>query len=147
VPDPGPVEVTQGVEQRLGAEVQRMVVRERHAPDDEIDKRLHGAGWSPEEERLVRIGPRVASIRDAALEVEDEQIGLAADGRDGRRDQRLGRLGREPFADHAAEHRVTGERDPHLLDVTDPLVPCVGQSERRGDETRGDPHSVPWRST
>jgi hypothetical protein len=113
VPDPGRLEASQGVEQGLDAEVQGVVVREGHAADAEIDERLHGAGWSPEEERLLRIGPRFASIRDAAFEVEDEQIGLATGGRDHRRDERLRRLDREPVGDHAAEHRVAGECDPH----------------------------------
>ena len=58
------------VEQRLRAEVERVVVRERDAVDAEEAEHLDRDRRCAEEERLARVGPRLSTRGDAALEVE-----------------------------------------------------------------------------
>jgi hypothetical protein len=72
--DPRTVQIAVGVEQCLSTEVQRVVVGQRDAIDPEMNEGLHGLRRSSEEEGLSRIRPRISPIRDAAFQVEHEEI-------------------------------------------------------------------------
>ena len=62
-------------------EVERVVVRERDAVDAEQRERLDRGRRRTEEERLARVGPAAPPRRDAALEVQHEQVGLVRTAR------------------------------------------------------------------
>ena len=72
--DTGLAQVVEGVEQGLRPEVERVVVRERHAVDAEPVQDLGRGRRRPEEEPLAWVVPRPSVLRDAALEVEYEEI-------------------------------------------------------------------------
>src|SRR4030095_11360071 len=75
--DPGDFglpQLLERVEKRRAVEVERVVVRERHAVDAELRQDLGRRRWGAEEERLPRIGPRGPARRDAALEVQHEEV-------------------------------------------------------------------------
>ena len=108
--DAGFAQVGERVEQRLGAVVERVVVGKRDAVDADVHERLHRLRRSAEVERF---GHRLATIRDAALEVEDAQVGGACEFADLGRDERLGRSLLQLQRNAAAEHRVAGKCKPH----------------------------------
>ncbi len=109
--DPSRVEVGERVEQRTGPEVERVVVRKRDAVDSELSEDLRGPGRSAEVEDTP--GPRLAPCRDAALEVEQEEIRLPDNIDELRGDERVMRVLSEPRGNAAPEHRVAGERELH----------------------------------
>jgi len=55
--DSGVVEVGEGVEERHGAEVERVIVREGDSVDPEESEDIERRGWGAEEERLARVRP------------------------------------------------------------------------------------------
>ncbi len=102
----------QPIEEGLRAEVERVVVRKGDAVDAEVVEDGNGFRWSAEEERLLGVRPRLATLGDAALEIEHEQVGLPGQAAHARADERL-RASRPDRLRHlAAEHRVAGERKP-----------------------------------
>ncbi len=109
--NPGRVEVRERVEQRVGPEVERVVVGERDAVDAEVDERLRRPGRRAEVEDPPRC--RLATRRDAALEVQDEEISFVHGLDDLGRKQRLRRLALEALGHATAEHRVACERELH----------------------------------
>ena len=68
-------EVLERVEQRDGPVVEGVVVGQRDAVDPRARQPLGRRRRRAEEERLVRIREALAARRDAALEVDDEQVG------------------------------------------------------------------------
>jgi hypothetical protein len=109
--DPRGLYVVEGVEERLRSEVECVVVGKRHAIDAEVRERLDGDGRRPEVEDASR--ERFAALGDAALQVEDEEVGLARDGDELRRHRRLRRLRLEPLRDPPPKHRVACECQLH----------------------------------
>jgi hypothetical protein len=103
--------VLEGVEQRLGAVVERVVVGQAHAVDPEVGQRLDGRRRGAEEERLARVGPAPATLGDAALEVEHEQVGLARHLHDLVAHESLRAPALELPGDSAPEHRVPRKRE------------------------------------
>jgi hypothetical protein len=115
-----------------------VVVGERDAVHAPGGQQLRGARWSAEEERLARCAPALAALGDAALEVDDEQVGGPGQRDQLRVDQRLAPA-RDRLGDAAPEHRVACEREPH--------APVSGLP-RRGARTGGSSRlrSPPHRS-
>ena len=108
--DPSLAQVLEGIEQRVDPVVECVVVRQGDAVDAEVEQRLDRREWRAEVERLLH---RLAPLGDAALEVEDEEIGAACDLGQLGVDERLWMSPAELLPDGAPEHRVAGERDPH----------------------------------
>jgi hypothetical protein len=75
--DAGAVEVIERVEQGVVAVVERVVVSERHAVDAQMTKDVDRVGRCAEEELLAGSPPRSPPRGDAALEIQDEEIGRA----------------------------------------------------------------------
>ena len=96
------------VEQRLRTEVERVVVREGHAPHPQQRQRIDGRGGSAEVEHAA--GPRLPTFGEAALEVEQHAVGRCQDLEQLLAEERPCRMGGEVLGDTAAEHRVAGER-------------------------------------
>lgn len=117
--DAGAVEVIERVEQGVVAVVERVVVSERHAVDAQMTKDVDRVGRCAEEELLAGSPPRSPPRGDAALEIQDEEIGRARHLDDLRGEQRLRRCGLESLGDAAAQHRVAGQRELHGRSVTD----------------------------
>ena len=119
--DAGRLEVVERVQQRLRAVVERVVVGERHAVDADAREQLGRERGRAEEERLPGRRPPLAARRDAALEVEDEQVGLVRDRHhvvvERRTPGALDLLSHRP-----PEHRVSRQRDPHAPRLR-PLAP------------------------
>ena len=109
--DPAPFEVDERVEERFGSEIERVVVRERYAVDAEVGERIDRGGRRAEVEHPPR--RRRAALGDAALQVEDADVGLADRRHDLRSEERRRRCRREPLGDAAAQHRVARERELH----------------------------------
>ena len=109
--DPGRVEVRERVEQRIRPEIEHMVVCEGDAVDTEPGQRLRRPGRGAEVEHSP--GGRLPSRRDAAFEVEHEEIGFADDLHQLRREERVARVVHESLADAASEHRVACQRELH----------------------------------
>ena len=105
------VKVLQRVEQRLLAEVQRVVVREGHGVDPHAGQTPRGERRRAEEEPLAGLREGDPAVRDAALQVEQEQVRLGGRRHDVRREQRRRGITGQPLRDPAAEHRVTGKGD------------------------------------
>lgn len=78
VRDPRSVQMAEGVEQRLLAVVQRVVVGQSDDIDSQGGEGLRRGRRRTEEEGLERIRPRFSAIGDAALEVQDETSACAA---------------------------------------------------------------------
>jgi hypothetical protein len=106
-------QVLERVEEGLCPEVERVVVRERHAVDAQPLQDLGRGGRRAEEERLARVGPRRPTLRDAALEVEDEQVGGARECNDLVGDEVAGAVGSDRLRDPTAQHRVSRQCEPH----------------------------------
>jgi hypothetical protein len=123
-------EVVEGVQQRLGAVVQSMVVGERHAVDAEQVQRLYCGRRRAEEERLARVGPALAALGDAALEVEHEEIRLVRELDHVFADERFRSLLRGRYSDLPAQHRVAGEAELHAPCVTRSPFPFAAESRR-----------------
>ncbi len=111
--DAGGVEVRERVEERVGAEVERVVVGERHAVDAEVDERPRRPRRCSEVKDRSR--RRSAAGGDAAFEVEDDEVRTADDLDELRREQRIRTDGLESLRDAATEHRVAGERELHVV--------------------------------
>jgi hypothetical protein len=112
------LEPVEGVEEGVAPVVEGVVVGEGHTAHTEVTQRLDGDRWRPEEERLARVGPWLAPVRDGAFEVEDEEVGLAGDSDDLGGEQSIGRDHGEAFADLAAQHRVARQRELHGASAT-----------------------------
>ncbi len=108
--DAGSRELVEGVQQRLGPVVQGAVVGQGHAADVEQPQRLDRSGWGAEEERLARCRPALPAGRDAAFEVEYDQVGGPHRLDHCRGDQRGGRQLGQSAGHRPAKHRVAGQR-------------------------------------
>ncbi len=113
VGDPRLVEAVGPLREGLGPVVEGMVVGQRDAVDSEQGQHLDRLGRGPEEERFVGVGPPLSARRDAALEVEHEQVGGTYDVHQLPREQISGRAGGQCRPHPAAEHGVPGEGDGH----------------------------------
>jgi hypothetical protein len=109
--NPGSAQVLDGVQQRLGAEIERVVVGERDAIDAKVDKRVHGHRGRTKVKRAPR--SRHAALGDAALEVHDAEVSRGDRVDDLRREQGFRRHLSKPLRDASPEHRVACERQPH----------------------------------
>ena len=109
--DPSVGQVSKRVAQRLGPEIKGVVVSKSDAVHAKELENLGGDGWGPEEERFPRVGPRPPTVRDRALEVEDEQVRFMGSGYDLVGEERVGTCHSQPLGDFATEHRVTRERE------------------------------------
>src|SRR2546425_13283120 len=90
-----------------------MVVGERYAVHAEQIEHL-GRHWrSAEEEGLLRIWPGRPPGRDAALQIHDGEIGLAAGGNDLLGEHLLWTLAHENLGDAATQHCVACKRQLH----------------------------------
>ena len=89
----------------------RVVVGQREAVDAEVCECLRGPGPSAEVEDPPR--RRLAARGDAALEIEDEEVGLPNEVDELRREERARGLRPQPLGDPAPEHRVAPERELH----------------------------------
>jgi hypothetical protein len=110
--DPGDadrIQVLEHVEQCSRAEVERMIVGERHAVDAEPAEDLGRGRRCPEEKRLIWIGPGCAPRGDTALQVENEEVGRLRDRNHLVCDDRLRAGNDESLSHRAPQHRVTGE--------------------------------------
>ena len=87
------------LEQCLDPAAEGVVVRERDAVDTEVEQRLDRHGRGLESERLRR---RLAALGDAALEVEDEEVGAAGDLDQLGVDEGVGRVPPEHLRDAGA---------------------------------------------
>jgi hypothetical protein len=103
--------VLERVEERGRPVVEHVVIRERYAVDSQVGERLDRRGRRAERETLRR---GLAALRDAALEVEHDEVGVPDDLRELGVDERLRRPAPERLGDLPPEHRVAGERDSHL---------------------------------
>jgi hypothetical protein len=72
--DPGFAQVRERVQQRLDPIVERVIVGELNAVDAEMHERLDGLGWRAEVEHFRQ---RLAALGDAALEVDNAEVGRA----------------------------------------------------------------------
>ena len=111
--DAGRSQVGEGVVQCCGAEVHGVVVGQRHARDAHLSEPLGRDGRCAEGEALTRSPDALATIRDAALEVDQELVGLARQRLQVSRQQRVPWVGSEPLGHAATEHRVAREREPN----------------------------------
>jgi hypothetical protein len=109
--DPGVVEVLERVGEGLGSVVERVVVGERYAVDPQIRKGLGRDGWGTEVKDAVR--RRRAPLGNAALEVDDHEVGVMRRVDDLRCKEGFGAGLGEPPSDLPPQHRVTREREPH----------------------------------
>ena len=115
----------EGVDERDRPVVEGVVVGQRHAVDAEACEHVHGGRRCTEEERLPGIRPALAARRDAALEVQHDQVGLPHGRDDLRGEQRCVRRRLERPADLAAEHRVAGERHRDAASFRHPVILIV----------------------
>jgi hypothetical protein len=116
-------QVLERVVERVGSEVEHVVVCERDARHAHLGQ-AHGRDrWGAEEERLAGEVDRRPALGDATLEVEHEEVGAARRVGQRRVQQRDPRVTREPLADAAAEHRVAGERERHHMTDRTPTPP------------------------
>ena len=89
--DSGIGEMSKGVAQGIDAEVKRMVVGERDAIHAQPLQHLSRNRRGSKEERFSRVGPGTSSIRNRALEIEQEEVRLTNDGHDLLGEKRAGR--------------------------------------------------------
>ena len=130
---PAAREVLEGVEQRLGAEVERVVVRERDAVDAERGRASRRPPAARGSRTSCRHRATPPAVGDAALEVEHEAASAARGAPRRARVRRASRPApRERLRHLAAEHRVAGEGR---------AMSAMGVS-RPGDET-GDATACP----
>lgn len=99
----------EGIEQRVVAKVEGVIVGKGDGVDSPLGQAIGRHGRGPKEERFSRRGPASPARRDAALEVEDEEVGAAAQLDELVRQQRRTRILRELLGDAASQHRVAGE--------------------------------------
>ena len=104
--DPGCVQVGERVEQSLGSVVEGVVVRERDAVDSEPYEHLGRLRRGAEEKSFARVGPGSAAFRDAAFEIENEEIALARGCKHVVGEQRAGTPLGDRLGHRSAEHRV-----------------------------------------
>jgi hypothetical protein len=108
---PSRLEVGERVEETVRPEVERVVVRKRDAIHAQAGERLGGRHRRPKAEDLPGSGR--SALGDAALEVEQAEIGLAEGGDELGREERVRPVGHNPLGDASAKHRVAGERELH----------------------------------
>src|SRR5207302_6196965 len=90
-----------------------------------------GDRWSAEEERLLRVWESLTPLRDAALEIEDEEVRFRGGLRHARIDKLRPRVRHETLTHAATQHRVSGEgeRDGHGDTIPDMYrIPSPGAS-------------------
>jgi hypothetical protein len=109
--DAGGREMLQRVAQSVGAEVQQMVVGRAHARHAELRQPLGRRRRSAEEEGVAGLVDRSAAVRDAALKVEDEEVGGACDARERRLEQRAVGFPCPLGGDARPEHGLASERE------------------------------------
>ena len=91
--------------------VERVVVGEGDRVDPKLREPLGRDRRGAEEERLAGIGKPLPTIRDAALQVEHEEVGRGRGLPHTCVEERSGRVAHQPVANAAAEHRVARERE------------------------------------
>ncbi len=105
--DPRSLEVGKRVEKRVLPEIEGVIVGQGDTVDAEVGQCLRRPRRRPEVEDLPR--SRLTARGDAALQVEQAEVGLVNDVDEFRGKQRLRGLGLEPPSDAAPQHGVAGE--------------------------------------
>jgi hypothetical protein len=59
----------EGIEERVVAEVESMIVRQIHAINSQLREHVQGDRRGTKVERLMRICPSLAPVRDATFEI------------------------------------------------------------------------------
>jgi hypothetical protein len=96
--------------QCVGTEIQGVIVGKCDAAHAHLRKPLGSHRRSAKEESLAGVADALPAIRDAALEVQDEQVGAPRDRLELAGQQSVART-REAHRDLPAEHRVARECD------------------------------------
>jgi hypothetical protein len=109
--DAGGVEVFQRVHQRIGPEIEAVVVGQRHCGDAEVHERVGSQRRRPEDEDFVR---RTPAGGDTTFEVRERNVGLVHRGDNLVGEQRFWSLLPQPLRDAAAQHHVTDQCHFHL---------------------------------
>src|SRR6266545_971783 len=107
--------MVEGVEKRLAAEVEGVVVGQRYAVHAEQGEHFGGRRRGPEEERLSGIRPRPPAGGDAAFEVDEGEVPLAEGGNRLAGEERGGRRRRQDVGNPPPQHRVAGEHELHHI--------------------------------